>query len=64
MGSVMHAKSGRNPGAGAYLESTEYLDADHPVVAELAARLTRGAGSDVERIRAIYYLYVRDLRCE
>ncbi len=60
MGSVMHAKSGRNTGAGPYLESTEYLDADHPVVAELAARLTRGAGSDVKRIRAIY-LYVRDL---
>ena len=44
-----------------YLESTEYLDADHPLVAALAEKLTHGAESDVERIRAIY-LYVRDLR--
>src|ERR1700731_5005337 len=57
----MHAKNSLIDNAGSYLESTEYLDADHPLVAALADKLTHGAESDVERIRAIY-LYVRDLR--
>src|ERR1700740_1376813 len=59
--SVMHAKNSLTENANSYLESTEYLDADHPLVAALADKLTDGAESDVERIRAIY-LYVRDLR--
>jgi transglutaminase-like putative cysteine protease len=57
----MHAKNSMTENADSYLESTEYLDADHPLVAALAEKLTYGAQSDVERIRAIY-LYVRDLR--
>ena len=57
----MHAKNSLTDNAGSYLESTEYLDADHPLVVALAEKLTLGAESDVERIRAIY-LYVRDLR--
>jgi transglutaminase-like putative cysteine protease len=57
----MHAKNSLTDNAESYLESTEYLDADHPLVAALAEKLTHGAESDVERIRAIY-LYVRDLR--
>ena len=57
----MHAKNSLTDNADSYLESTEYLDADHPLVAALAEKLTHGAESDVERIRAIY-LYVRDLR--
>src|SRR6201996_3967572 len=59
----MHAKNSLTDNADSYLESTEYLDADHPLVAALAETLTHGAQSDVERIRAIY-LYVRDLRYE
>src|ERR1700722_2403008 len=58
---MMHAKNSLTNNVGSYLESTEYLDADHPLVAALAEKLTHGAESDVERIRAIY-LYVRDLR--
>jgi transglutaminase-like putative cysteine protease len=58
---MMHAKNSLTNNADSYLESTEYLDADHPLVAALAEKLARGAESDVERIRAIY-LYVRDLR--
>src|ERR1700751_4964165 len=58
---MMHAKNSLTNNADSYLESTEYLDADHPLVAALAEKLTYGAQSDVERIRAIY-LYVRDLR--
>ena len=57
----MHAKNSLTDNADSYLESTEYLDADHPLVAALAEKLTHGAESDVERTRAIY-LYVRDLR--
>src|ERR1700751_5728093 len=57
----MHAKNSLTENADSYLESTEYLDADHPLVAALAEKLTQGAESDVERIRAIC-LYVRDLR--
>src|ERR1700739_2447404 len=57
----MHAKNSLTDNADSYLESTEYLDADTPLVAALADKLTDGAESDVERIRAIY-LYVRDLR--
>jgi hypothetical protein len=57
----MHAKNSLTDNADSYLESTEYLDADHPLVAALADKLTYGAETDVERIRAIY-LYVRDLR--
>jgi transglutaminase-like putative cysteine protease len=58
---MMHAKNSLTNNADSYLESTEYLDADHPLVAAVAEKLTHGAESDVERIRAIY-LYVRDLR--
>jgi transglutaminase-like putative cysteine protease len=58
---MMHAKNSVINDANSYLESTEYLDADHPLVVGLAEKLTHGAESDVERIRAIY-LYVRDLR--
>lgn len=43
-----------------FLASTQYLDADHPLVRETARTLTRGAGSDTERVRRLYY-YVRDL---
>jgi transglutaminase-like putative cysteine protease len=43
-----------------YLASTEYIDAEHPRVAAIAADLTHGADSDVERIRRIYH-HVRDL---
>ena len=57
----MHAKNSLTDNADSYLESTEYLDADHPLVVTTAEKLTQGAESDVERIRAIY-LYVRDLR--
>jgi transglutaminase-like putative cysteine protease len=57
----MHAKNSLTNNADSYLESTEYLDADHPLVAALAEELTHGSESDVERIRPIY-LYVRDLR--
>ena len=57
----MYAKNSLTDNADSYLESTEYLDADHPLVVALADKLTHGAESDVERIRAIY-LYVRDLR--
>src|ERR1700742_3318056 len=57
---MMHAKNSLTNNADSYLESTEYLDADHPLVVGLAAKLTHGAESDVERIRAIY-LHVRDL---
>src|ERR1700729_586252 len=57
---MTHAKNSLN-NLDLYLQSTEYLDADHPLVVLLAGKLTRGAQSDVERIRAIY-LYVRDLR--
>jgi hypothetical protein len=56
----MHAKNSLTNNADSYLESTEYLDADHPLVGALAEKLTHGAETDVERIRAIY-LYVRDL---
>src|ERR1700727_2047658 len=58
---MMHAKNSLTNNAGSCLESTEYLDADHPLVAALAEKLTHGAQTDVERVRAIY-LYVRDLR--
>ena len=57
----MHAKNSLTDNGDSYLESTEYLDADHPLVVTTAGKLTQGAESDVERIRAIY-LYVRDLR--
>ena len=57
---MKHAKNSLTKNADSYLESTEYLDADHPLVAALAEKLTHGAESDVERIRAIY-VYVRDL---
>jgi transglutaminase-like putative cysteine protease len=57
----MHAKNSLTDNADSCLESTEYLDADHPLVVALAEKLTHGAESDVERIGAIY-LYVRDLR--
>jgi transglutaminase-like putative cysteine protease len=43
-----------------YLVPTEYLDADHPLVQATAEALARGAVSDTERVRNIYY-YVRDL---
>ncbi len=43
-----------------YLAPTDYLDANHPLVRATAAALVRGAASDTERIRSIYY-YVRDL---
>lgn len=43
-----------------YLAPTNYLDADHPLVRATAAALVRGAASDTERIRNIYY-YVRNL---
>jgi transglutaminase-like putative cysteine protease len=58
---VTHAKNSLTDNADSYLESTEYLDADHPLVAALSDKLTHGAGSDVERVWTIY-LYVRDLR--
>jgi transglutaminase-like putative cysteine protease len=57
---MMHAKINGPDNAESYLKSTEYLDADHPLVVATASELTHGAESDVERIRAIY-LYVRDL---
>ena len=56
---MAHAKNSLTNNLDLYLQSTEYLDADHPLVVLLAGKLTRGAQSDVERIRAIY-LYVRD----
>ena len=56
---MVHAKNSLTNNPDLYLQSTEYLDADHPLVVLLAGKLTRGAQSDVERIRAIY-LYVRD----
>jgi Transglutaminase-like superfamily len=58
---MVHAKNSLTNDADSYLESTEYLDADHPLLAALAEKLTHGAESDVERIWTIY-LYVRDLR--
>ena len=58
---MMHAQNSVTNNAESYLESTEYLDADHPLVVALAEKLTHGAESDVERIGAIY-LDVRDLR--
>src|ERR1700758_4148362 len=58
---MVHAKNSLTNNPDLYLESTEYLDADHPLVVATASKLTHGAESDVERIRAIY-LYVRDLR--
>jgi transglutaminase-like putative cysteine protease len=58
---MMHAENSLINNADSYLESTEYLDVDHPLVVGLAEKLTHSAESDVERIRAIY-LYVRDLR--
>src|ERR1700721_2058466 len=60
---MMHAKNSLTNNADSYLESTEYLDAAHPLVVALAEKLTHGAQTDVERVRAIY-LYVRDLRYE
>src|ERR1700723_4700696 len=57
----MHAKNSLFDNASSYLDATEYLDADHPLVVALAEKLTHGGESDVERIRGIY-LYVRDLR--
>src|SRR6201998_3403664 len=57
----MHAKNSLTDNVDSYLESTEYLDSDHPLVVTTAEKLTQGAESDVERIRAIY-LYVRELR--
>jgi transglutaminase-like putative cysteine protease len=58
---MVHAKNSLTNNSDLYLHSTEYLDADHPLVAALAEKLAYGAESDVERIRAIY-LYVRDLQ--
>jgi transglutaminase-like putative cysteine protease len=43
-----------------FLAPTEYLDADQPLVQATARALVRGAGSDTERVRSIYY-YVRDM---
>jgi transglutaminase-like putative cysteine protease len=43
-----------------YLESTELIDAHHPLVRSRAAQLAEGAESDVDRIAHIYY-FVRDL---
>src|ERR1700757_3572811 len=57
---MVHAKNSLTNNPDLYLESTEYLDADHPLVAALAEKLTQGRQAHVERIRAIY-LYVRDL---
>lgn len=47
-------------GIESFLAPTEYLDADHPLVRATAESLVRGASSDTERVRRIYY-YVRDL---
>ena len=47
---MKHAKNSSTINADSYLGSTEYLDADHPLVAALAEKLTHGAESDVERI--------------
>ena len=45
----MHAKNSLTNNADSYLESTEYLDADHPLVAALAEKLTYGAESEIGR---------------
>ena len=55
---MAHKQIGRdiNP----YLTTTEYLDANHPLVRSTADTLTRGTTGDVERVGRIYH-YVRDL---
>jgi transglutaminase-like putative cysteine protease len=58
---MTHAKN-RND-IDRFLAPTEYLDADHPLVRATAEALVRGAVSDTERVRSIYY-YVRDLPYE
>ena len=56
---MTHAKIGATDEPEMYLASTQYLDADHPLVMAEAVDVTRGANSDVERVERIYY-YVRD----
>jgi len=43
-----------------YLEPTPLIDSDHPDVIAEAMRLTRGCGSDREKLERIYY-FVRDM---
>ncbi|KZS71347.1 transglutaminase-like enzyme [Mycobacterium kansasii] len=45
---------------GRFLVSTDYIDADHPLVRARATALAPGAASDIERVGRIYH-YVRDL---
>ncbi|ETZ97814.1 transglutaminase-like superfamily protein [Mycobacterium kansasii 824] len=45
---------------GRFLVSTDYIDADHPLVRATATALVPGAASDIERVGRIYH-YVRDL---
>lgn len=45
---------------GRFLEPTDYIDADHPLVRATATALVPGAASDIERVGRIYH-YVRDL---
>lgn len=57
---MTHAKNRSLENAQVFLESTEYLDANHPLVQSKAAELTEGSQTDVERVEQIYY-YVRDM---
>lgn len=55
---MAHKQIGRD--IDPYLTTTEYLDANHPLVRSTADTLTRGTTGDVERVGRIYH-YVRDL---
>jgi transglutaminase-like putative cysteine protease len=59
---MVHVKIGSTDEPEMYLTSTQYLDADHPLVMAEAVDITRGANSNVERVERIYY-YVRDHLC-
>lgn len=43
-----------------YLQSSDYLDADHPIVIKQAAALTQGSHTDAEKVGRIYR-FVRDM---
>lgn len=55
---MAHKEIGRD--IDPYLTTTDYLDANHPLVRSTADTLTRGTTGDVERVGRIYH-YVRDL---
>ncbi|BBY22853.1 transglutaminase-like domain-containing protein [Mycobacterium stomatepiae] len=57
---MTRAESSPADNSDIYLESTEYIDADHPLVRAKAAELTHDAESDAERVERIYY-FVRDM---